>query len=147
MISGFLVRFELTEDSEPARFGKSLGWLLQLVGDRRRNEFLNSPWVRVCLPVRPGLETEALTWLATHIEGQRGFSLDAGTPVATLLQEIATRRTAEQAALPGPDYVTYDGMVPPGREDAAAAYPVVDEFEVTVPTEGFVYEPLDVIVE
>jgi hypothetical protein len=139
--------YELTEDSEPARFGKSLGWLLQLDGDRRRNEFLNSPWVRVCLPVRPGLETEALAWLATHIEGQRGFSLDAGTPVSRLLQEIADRRTAEQAASPGPDYVTYDGTVPPGREDAATAYPVVDEFEVTVPTEGFVYESLDVVVE
>ncbi len=139
--------YELTEDSEPARFGKSLGWVLQLDGDRRRNEFLNSPWVRVCLPVRPGLETEALSWLATHIEGQRGFSLDAGTPVANLLQEIAARRATEQTAIPGPDYVTYDGTVPPGREDAATAYPVVDEFEVTVPTEGFVYEPLDVIIE
>lgn len=137
--------YELTEDSEPARFGKSLGWVLQLDGDRRRNEFLNSPWVRVCMPIRPGLEAEALAWLAAHIEGRRGFSTDAGTPLAQLLADVLARRDAERQAQPGPDYVTFDGTVVPGREEAAVAFPVVDEFEVTVPTEGFVYEPLDVV--
>lgn len=58
---------------------------------------------------------------------------------------MLARRDAERQAQPGPDYVTFDGTVVPGREEAAVAFPVVDEFEVTVPTEGFVYEPLDVV--
>lgn len=132
--------YEVTEESEPARFGKSLGWLIQLDGDRRRNELLNSPWVRVCVPIRPGVEREAVDWLSRHIEGRVGFSLAEGSPLATLLADIEARRRAEDLAAPGPDFVTVDGTVPPGREDAAAAYPVIDEFEVTVPTEGFIYE-------
>lgn len=35
--------YAITDESDPAPFGKSLGWLMQLDGDRRRNEFLNAP--------------------------------------------------------------------------------------------------------
>jgi hypothetical protein len=34
-----------------------------LDGDKRRNAFLNSPWVKVALPLRPGREREAIEWL------------------------------------------------------------------------------------
>ena len=44
----------ITEDSEPARLGSSLGWLLQLDGDNMRNAFLNAPWVKAVIPIRPG---------------------------------------------------------------------------------------------
>ncbi len=136
--------YEITEDSEPAAFGKSLGWLIQLDGDRRRNEFLNSPWIRVCAPIRPGLEREACAWLAKHIEGERGFNLAVAGAVGKLIADIEARRGEEQAATPGPDYVTLDGQVAPSATSAADAYPVIDEFDVVVPTEGFVFEPVTV---
>ena len=65
--------YYITEDSEPARFGSSLGWLLQLDGDDRRNAFLNAPWVKVVLPVRPGKEKAAINWLQ-GVEGMNGIS-------------------------------------------------------------------------
>ncbi|MEI9939261.1 MAG: hypothetical protein WDO69_18730 [Pseudomonadota bacterium] len=58
----------VTEDSKPARMGSSLGWLLQLDGDDLRNAFLNAPWVKAVLPIRPGKERAALSWLQ-HVEG------------------------------------------------------------------------------
>ena len=136
--------YEITDESEPARFGKSLGWVLQLDGDRRRNEFLNSPWVRICVPVRPNMEERAVMWLGAHVEGERGFATGPNTSLGQLLGELRARRAAERLAQPGPNYVTYDGTVAPGRESASDTYPVVDEFEVVVPTEGFVYEGLTV---
>lgn len=60
----------ITEDSEPARFGSSLGWLLQLDGDNMRNAFLNAPWVKAVIPIRPGKEEAAIAWL----EGVEGFN-------------------------------------------------------------------------
>ena len=134
--------YELTDESEPAKFGKSLGWLIQLDGDRRRNEFLNSPWVRVCLPMRPGQEAAAVRWIAEHFEGRRGYDTSPGSPLATLLADIDARRQDERRGEPGPDYVTLDGDVAPSRRDSATAYPVIDEFDVMVPTEGFVYDPV-----
>ncbi len=63
----------ITDDSAPAKMGSSLGWLLQLDGDNLRNAFLNSPWVKAVMPIRPGKEKEALNWLK-HIEGMNGIS-------------------------------------------------------------------------
>ncbi|PVH70220.1 carbohydrate-binding module family 12 protein [Cadophora sp. DSE1049] len=53
----------ITEETEPARQGSSLGWLMQLDGDNLRNAFLNSPWVKAILPIRPGRERDAITFL------------------------------------------------------------------------------------
>jgi hypothetical protein len=140
--------YQVTAESEPAPMGSSLGWMIQLDGDRRRNEFLNSPWVRVCMPLRPGREREALEWLAKHLEGDVGFSTTSG-PVAALLAEIETRRAQEAGlGISGPDYVTVastpgapaDPLTPEG------VYPIVDEFSVTVPTDGFVYDELVVSI-
>jgi hypothetical protein len=64
----------ITEDSEPAKSGASLGWLLQLDGDDHRNAFLNSPWVKAVVPIRPGREEAALNWLMrAHVEGSDGL--------------------------------------------------------------------------
>ncbi|MBZ0234672.1 MAG: hypothetical protein K8M05_20235 [Deltaproteobacteria bacterium] len=79
---------------------------------------------------------------AKRVEGTNGFSLASDTPLASLLAAVEAQREQEHLGAPGPDYVTLDGQVPPGREDSATAYPVVDEFTVTVPTEGFIYEIL-----
>jgi len=60
----------ITSDSEPAKFGSSLGWLLQLDGDKLRNAFLNSPWVKAVVPIRPTKEEAAINWL----KGVEGFN-------------------------------------------------------------------------
>jgi hypothetical protein len=60
----------ITEDSVPAKLGSSLGWLLQLDGDNLRNAFLNAPWVKAVVPIRPGREKAALNWLRA-IEGSK----------------------------------------------------------------------------
>jgi hypothetical protein len=146
--------YEITADSEPARLGRSLGWMIQLDGDDRRNEFINSPWLRVCLPIRASREREALAWLAEHIEGDLGYD-PAKDPLKTLLGQVEAIRTREQAvAAAGPDYVSAETPVvvsatpgaPAGPLQLSDVYPVIDEFEVTVPTEGFVYDDLVVTI-
>lgn len=64
----------IAEKSAPARLGSSLGWLLQLDGDNLRNAFLNAPWVKAVLPIRPGKEQDALEWLQqSQVEGTEGL--------------------------------------------------------------------------
>src|ERR1700742_4545768 len=66
--------YYITEESMPAKLGSSLGWLLQLDGDNLRNSFLNAPWVKAVIPVRPGKERAAMNWLQRlHVEGTDGL--------------------------------------------------------------------------
>jgi len=66
--------YYITEDSAPAKLGSSLGWLLQLDGDNIRNAFLNAPWVKAVIPIRPGKELAALNWLTkANVEGANGI--------------------------------------------------------------------------
>jgi hypothetical protein len=65
----------ITEGSAPARLGSSLGWLMELDGDDKRNAFLNAPWVKAVVPVRPGKERDALNWLRA-VEGHGGDGWD-----------------------------------------------------------------------
>lgn len=136
--------YEVTAESDPAPLGSSLGWKIQLDGDRRRNEFINSPWVRVCLPIQPGREKEAIAWLAKHVEGEIGYDVTKN-PLKSLLDDIEGRRSSEDAlGINGPDYVTVSSS--PGAPDDPASpegvFPIVDEFDITVPTDGFVYDEL-----
>ncbi|QKW24569.1 peptidoglycan-binding protein [Kitasatospora sp. NA04385] len=64
----------ITDQSQPAVLGASLGWLLQLDGDGLRNAFLNAPWVKAVIPVRPGKEKAAIAWLQNvGVEGTDGL--------------------------------------------------------------------------
>lgn len=140
--------YEITAESEPAPLGSSLGWLIQLDGDRRRNEFLNSPWSRICIPMRQGREREAIQWLAKYMEGEVGYDITAG-PLHKLLEEIENYRNREnKLGLNGPDYVTVNSTpgAPADPAKPEGVYPVVDEFEVTMPTDGFVFDELKVII-
>jgi hypothetical protein len=140
--------YEITAESEPAPLGSSLGWMLQLDGDDRRNEFLNSPWIRVCLPIRPTQERDAIAWLSRHVEGEIGYDPNV-SPLKDLLESTDSLRAAESAlGVDGPEYVTVDSTVgaPEGPLTPEAVYPIIDQFEVTVPTDGFVYDELRVIV-
>ncbi|MFW0792125.1 LysM peptidoglycan-binding domain-containing protein [Gordonia sp. CPCC 205333] len=67
-------RYLFTDESEPAPLGASLGWFLQLDGDANRNAFLNSPWVKAVLPIRPGREKDAMTFLSRpEVAGTEGL--------------------------------------------------------------------------
>lgn len=143
--------YEITSESEPAPLGSSLGWMIQLDGDARRNEFLNSPWIRVCMPIYPGREREAVEWLAKHVEGEQGFDVNSGL-LSELLKQVDIYRDQEtKLGINGPDYVTVDSTVtdepgdPNGPLSPENVYPIVQEFEVTVPTEGFVYDELKLV--
>ncbi len=67
--------YYITDESEPAKLGSSLGWLLQLDGDNMRNAFLNAPWVKAVIPIRPGREQAAINWLE-GVEGMNGITDD-----------------------------------------------------------------------
>jgi hypothetical protein len=83
--------YMITEESQPAPLGASLGWLIQLDGDSHRNAFLNSPWVQAVLPIRPGKEKDAIAWLKqAEVEGGENLSSqylgpEGGTVEAALL--------------------------------------------------------------
>ena len=82
-----LDNYYITDESDPARFGASLGWLLQLDGDSMRNAFLNSPWVKAVVPIRPGKEKDALAWLQqAHVEGADGLDALYDAPAVELDQ-------------------------------------------------------------
>jgi len=67
--------YYITDSSDPAKLGSSLGWLLQLDGDNMRNAFLNAPWVKAVIPIRPGKEEAAINWLK-GVEGMNGITDD-----------------------------------------------------------------------
>lgn len=147
--------YEIAAETEPAPMGSSLGWALQLDGDARRNEFLNSPWVRACVPIAPKREREALAWLSEHIEGKIGYDPNA-QPLKGLLEDVERFRQQEAAAgTDGAEYATFaplaqptgGGTTPtPTVSPGAAVYPIIGSFEVATPTEGFVYDEIIVQV-
>lgn len=67
-------KYFITDSSNPAALGSSLGWLLQLDGDNMRNAFINAPWVKAVIPIRPGKEEAATKWLQNvNVEGAGGL--------------------------------------------------------------------------
>jgi hypothetical protein len=94
--------YKITENSQAARMGSSLGWLLQLDGDNLRNAFLNAPWVKAVLPIRAGREKAALNWLKETVEGDGPWDERyryIGTPqeMAELTAKYGTKPTLGQA--------------------------------------------------
>jgi hypothetical protein len=96
----FRDNYLITEDSNPAPAGASLGWLLQLDGDGHRNAYLNSPFVKAVIPIRPGKERAAITWLErAHVEGTEGLDNQyqgpepdlQGRTIREVLQTLASR--------------------------------------------------------
>jgi hypothetical protein len=77
----------ITDKSDPAPLGSSLGWLLQLDGDDLRNAFLNAPWVKAVIPIRPGKEKAAITWLQNvNVEGADGLTATYSAPEDELIR-------------------------------------------------------------
>ena len=123
--------YEVVEGAQPRPFGASLGWLLQLDADDRRNELLNSPLARVCIPIRPGYEKFAALYLA-----QKGQLSGDVSDLERLLKEIEEVRLKQDALKEnGPD-----DLLETNLQDSP--YPVVKTYEADVPVDGFVYELL-----
>ncbi|GAA2359326.1 hypothetical protein [Dactylosporangium salmoneum] len=111
VIPGHRPYYLITEETAPAPQGASLGWLIQLDGDVHRNAFLNSPWVKAVLPIRPGREREAMAWLRRpEVAGSDGldepYPFDAaqdppeyrGQTIGQVLLLIADKIRAEHEA-------------------------------------------------
>jgi hypothetical protein len=80
-------KYFITEKSAPAPLGSSLGWLLQLDGDDLRNAFLNAPWVKAVIPIRPGKEKAAIAWLQNvNVEGADGLEAIYSAPNDELIR-------------------------------------------------------------
>jgi hypothetical protein len=98
--------------------------------------------------MRPGREREAVGWLAKYLEGEVGYDSDSGV-LADLLEEIENYRALEQnLGLEGADWVTVSATpgAPVNPAEPEGVYPVISEFDVTVPTDGFVYDELRVVI-
>lgn len=148
------VNYLITESTRVAPLGSSLGWLIQMDGDERRNEFLNAAWVKAVLPIRGGHELEGLDWLGqAKVEGEDGLGLpypyQSGDPVdykaktigevltmlATQLQvvntQIGTTLAVEKVFETG-----YDPLA--GGFRPALPYTVFDEWVEVLPTDQVV---------
>lgn len=119
--------YEVTEEMRSRPFGASLGWLLQADADARRNELLNSPLARVCIPIRPGLERAAILYLISN-----GVLVGDPSQLDGLLSDFEKVRKDEAASM-GPD----DSLGLQGTP-----YEVIREFELDVPMDGFIYQKL-----
>ena len=158
--------YKITKDSEPAKLGSSLGWLMQLDGDNLRNAFLNAPWVKSVMPIRPGHERAALNWLRA-LEGHENDGWDtpylgtapedaesAGKPVGEVLEIIAERLEAVNGNLT--QTLQADRVFEKGFDHLASGFDagldptqVFSQWISVVPTDQIVaveYEPKDLVV-
>lgn len=143
------VNYLVTEETQPAPLGSSLGWLIQVDGDERRNEFLNAAWAKAVLPIRPGHETAALKWL-TEVEGEAALGLPypvqpgdppeyAGKTVGEVLKIVATGMQADNTDLANTlaaDEIFETGFDPlDGGFRPAEPYQVFDQWVEVLPTD------------
>jgi hypothetical protein len=147
-----LDNYFITEDSQPAPAGASLGWLLQLDADAHRNAFLNSPFVKAVIPIRPGKERTAIDWLErAHVEGADGLDTPyrgtepdfQGKTIRQVLRALATTVNTENAK---PENVlaaetmfeTGFNHLEGGFVAAGKPYEVFDQWIEVLPTEQIV---------
>ena len=157
-------KYLITEETAPAPLGASLGWLMQIDGDAHRNAFLNSPWVKAVLPIRPGREEEAIKYMKREevagIEGLGEKPVDFGgkTVEEVLLgiaQEIKVEYDDSRTPLPTgvgqsaalPEEMVYSHGYDPlegGTKFDKDAYKVFSEWLEILPTDQVVaseYQP------
>lgn len=148
------VNYLVTEESQPAPLGSSLGWLIQVDGDARRNEFLNAAWAKAVLPVRPGREPDALKWLRqADVEGEAALGLDyvkkqgdpdvyAGKKVGEVLDILAAQLRDSNIATANTlaaEELFENGFDPlAGGFRPAAPYEVFDQWIEVLPTDQVV---------
>lgn len=150
----FRNNYLITEETQPAPKGSSLGWLIQLDGDARRNEFLNASWVQAAFPVRPGHELEALAWLrAANVEGESGLSqpyrmqpgdppayqgLTIGQVLILLAEELAALNTDMNNTLATEEVFEYGFDPLQGGFKFTGPYEIFDQWIEVLPTDQVV---------
>ena len=150
----YRVNYLITGDSQPAPMGSSLGWLIQMDGDARRNEFLNAAWVKVVLPIRQGFESPAYEWLTqADVEGTENLTLtydwQAGDPpdwqgmqigeVLTLLAADLQKANTTMANTLATETVYETGFDPlDGGFRPADPYQIFDQWIEVLPTDQIV---------
>lgn len=145
--------YKITDESDPAPLGSSLGWLLQLDGDNLRNAFLNAPWVKAIIPVRPGREMAALNWLKS-VEGVGGWQHDyvgqepqyANKTVGDVLNELASelqRKNGDFGSTLATEKVFEFGFDPLEKafDDTKGDFEVYSQWGVVLPTDQIVAVP------
>ncbi len=148
------INYLITEETQPAPMGSSLGWLIQIDGDERRNEFLNAAWIKAVLPIRPGQELAALDWLQkANVEGEAGLGVDypnqkgdpdeyQGKTVGQVLVDIATKLQAANTDITNTlatEKVFEHGFDPlDGGFRPADPYQVFDQWVEVLPTDQVV---------
>lgn len=156
--------YKITEDSTTAKLGSSLGWLLQLDGDNLRNAFLNAPWVKAVIPIRPGREKAALNWLRS-IEGHENDGWDTpyvgeddaeflGKTIGEVLEIITDRMEKENGDIKNvleADRVFEHGFdhLAGGFDAGLPANQVFSQWISVLPTDQIVaveYEPKDLLI-
>ena len=154
------IDYLITEETQPAPMGSSLGWLIQVDGDERRNEFLNAAWVKAVFPVRPGKELDALAFLrAANVEGEQGlgalYGLQPGDPpewsgltIGDVLERLAEQLTQSNTDIKSTlatEKVFENGFDPlEGGFRATGPYEVFDQWIEVLPTDQIVavdYDP------
>jgi hypothetical protein len=144
-------KYHITEESNPAPLGASLGWLLQLDGDKHRNAFLNSPFVKAVIPIRIGHEKAALEWLERGVEGSDGLDVPyrgtepeyKGKTMRQVLLDLAGKigqDNADMAKLLQTETVYENGFDPlqGGFNATPAPFAVFDQWVEVLPTEQVV---------
>jgi hypothetical protein len=150
----------ITEETLPAPMGSSLGWLIQIDGDERRNEFLNAAWVKAVFPVRPGKELDALDFLAAaNVEGEGALSapyvMQPGDPasyqgltIGEVLRLLAEQLRASNLDIKNTlatEKAFENGFDPlDGGFRVTAPYQVFDQWVEVIPTDQVVavdYDP------
>lgn len=114
----------ITESSAIAKLGSSLGWLLQLDGDSMRNAFLNAPWVKAIIPIRPGRERDAINWLKGVMEGDEGLDAALDQQLQELADKVAAKHARANTVEDQPD-----PLQPGDPEATVSATPVDRVFE------------------
>ncbi len=148
------VNYLVTENTQPAPMGSSLGWLIQADGDERRNEFLNAAWVKAVLPVRPRHELDALSWLSkANVEGEAGlgrpYPWQPGDPdeyrgkkvgeVLVLLAKELQAKNGDVAVTLATEKVFETGFDPlDGGFRPAEPYQIFDQWVEVLPTDQVV---------
>ncbi|MEC3980668.1 hypothetical protein [Amycolatopsis sp. H20-H5] len=150
----YRVNYLITEDTQPAPSGSSLGWLIQTDGDERRNEFLNAAWVKVVLPIRPGHELDALAWLKkAGVEGEAAldqpYTVQPGDPaeyqgktIGQVLDLVAAKLQAANTTIANTlatEKVFETGFDPlPGGFRPADPFQIFDQWVEVLPTDQIV---------
>lgn len=129
--------YYITESSAPAKLGSSLGWLLQLDGDSMRNAFLNAPWVKAVVPIRPGREQDAINWLKGVMEGADGLDATLDAQLKELAAKVAEKHQKAAEVNDMPD------LVDPAQTVSATPVDRVFEFGFDPLAGGFRAQSLD----